>query len=260
MPLYLGIQLKSPNFIRWSTDEAESCDFALMTSCRETPPIRRDLQDTCLYEILTDSNLSRCRTEPFADPVFVHRVGKHWAISVNSTTRCHSTNTFTDVEQHQVMDNDAIILPPVALITTMDTSSLTCDKFFLPRVPPQVGTTVNLIQNLSVDPLNKELLDLDELLSNNTYWAKLPYFPPNMQAVIDFISNTPKPTFSNDFRTWSSHPISITAVVIIIVFIAVIIVVIYLYFCCIRTKKNNKNQNITIAMPSMKFLEKSVDG
>ncbi|UJR24368.1 hypothetical protein I4U23_005745 [Adineta vaga] len=225
MPLYLGIEQKSQKFIRWSTEEAVSCDFVLMTSCRETPAIRKDLQDTCLYEILTDSNLSECRTEPFADPVFVHRVGRHWAISVNSTTQCHSIKTFT------------------ALITTMDTSSLTCDIFFLPGVPLRIGSTVNLIQNLSVNPLDKDLINLHELLSNNTYWAKLPYFPPNMQAVIDFISNIPKPVFSNDFQTWSSHPISLITIVVILAFITLIGILIYLYF--IRTKKNNKSPNVT---------------
>ncbi|CAF1535619.1 unnamed protein product [Adineta ricciae] len=257
MPQYLGIQPNSRKFIRWSMEEATSCDFVLMTSCRETPAIRRDLQDTCLYEILTDSILSNCRTEPFADPVFVHRVGQHWAISVNSTTQCHSTNTFTDVEQHQLMDNNAITLPPVALITTMDTSSLLCDKFFLPGVPVRIRSTVNLIQNLSINPLNEELFNLHELLSNNTSWAKLPYFPPNMQAVIDFISNTPKPVFSNNFQTWSSHPISLVTIVIIVVFIILIGILLCLYY--VRAKKN-KTQNVTLKMPSMKVLEQLVDG
>ena len=100
-----------------------------MSSCRETPPIRKDWMDNCIYQILTDSNLTSCRTELYSDPVFVHRVGQHWVVTTKNSTKCH-LNTISDSEQHKIIDNDEITLRPVALITTMSTNSLTCDQFY----------------------------------------------------------------------------------------------------------------------------------
>ena len=33
-----------------------------------------------------------------------------------------------ELEQHKIIDNNEIILPPVSFITTVDTKMLTCDK------------------------------------------------------------------------------------------------------------------------------------
>ena len=46
MPAYIGIRPDSRQFIRWSREEAESCCFEVMTSCRIMPTIRKDLEDT----------------------------------------------------------------------------------------------------------------------------------------------------------------------------------------------------------------------
>jgi hypothetical protein len=249
MPAYLGIEPKSQQFIRWSKEEAAACDFTLMPSCRETPVRRKESEDDCLYQILTDSTLTDCRTEPYADKVFVRRVGQHWAVSTNTSTKCHSTTT-SDFDEHRLVDNDEITLPPVALITTMDTNSLTCDRFFLPGLPVKVGAPINLIYNESVNPIKKEFLDLQATLDNETHWAKLPYIPSDMQAIIDFITNTPKPATISYFERWRDHPISFVTIAIIGMIIALSIVVIYY----IR-KKKAVGTNITIAMPSMKALE-----
>ncbi|CAF4321656.1 unnamed protein product, partial [Rotaria sp. Silwood2] len=70
MPAFLGIEPKSQQFIRWSKEEAKACDFGQMSSCRETPARRKESQDDCLYQILTDSKLNDCRVEPYPDAVF----------------------------------------------------------------------------------------------------------------------------------------------------------------------------------------------
>ena len=131
MPAYVGIDSKTSQFLRWSKEEAKFCNFELMSSCRETPAIRKDLEDNCLYQILTDSPLTSCRIEGFTDSIFIHRIGQHCAISTNTTTKCHSVKIF-DMEQHMITNNEEITLPPVALITTMNSETLACDKFSLP--------------------------------------------------------------------------------------------------------------------------------
>jgi hypothetical protein len=71
-----------------------------------------------------------------------------------------------------------------------------------------------------------------------------------MQAIIDFVTNTPKPTTISDFQRWRDHPISFATIAIIVMIIAVGIVLLYY----IRTKKT-AGTHITIAIPSMKALE-----
>jgi hypothetical protein len=66
--------------------------------------------------------------------------------------------------------------------------------FFLPGLPTKVGRKISLIQNETINPIEEELIDLHSIINNNTHWAKLPYIPSNMQARIDFINNTPKPS------------------------------------------------------------------
>ncbi len=129
MPAFIGIESKSLQLIRWSEKEATSCNFELMSSCRETSTIQKDLEDNCLYQILTESSLTVYRTGPYPDPIFVHRAGQHQIVSTNTSTKCHLV-TPSESNQHKVIDNNETVLPPLTLITTMDTTSLTYNRFF----------------------------------------------------------------------------------------------------------------------------------
>jgi hypothetical protein len=80
--------------------------------------------------------------------------------------------------------------------------------------------------------------------------AKLPYIPQDMQAIIDFIRNTPKPITISYFQRRRDHPISFVTITILVMIMALGIVLLYY----IRTKKT-AGTNITITMPSMKELE-----
>ena len=78
MPAYIGIHPGSCQFIRWSQEEA-------------TPAIEKNLEGTCIYQILTDASLTACRIEPYPEPVVVRRLGHYWVVSPTSTTKCNST-------------------------------------------------------------------------------------------------------------------------------------------------------------------------
>ena len=123
MPTYIGIHPDPRQFIRWSQEEATACYFELMTSCRTTPAIRKDLEDTCIDQILTDTPLTACRIEPYPELVFIRRIGHYWAVSTNSTTKCHSAK-IPDSDQYKVMNHHAITLPPTALTATRDSTPL----------------------------------------------------------------------------------------------------------------------------------------
>ena len=172
MPAYIGIHRNSRRFICWSKEEAVPCDFELMTSCRSTPAIRKDLEDTCIYQILTDKPLTACRIEPYSESVFIHRIGHYWAVSTNSSTKCQSAK-IPDLDQYKVMDNHVITLPPTALIATTDSTALSCDRFYLPGLPTQLEPKIVLYLNTTINPINEPLLDLHSLIHNNTNWDKL---------------------------------------------------------------------------------------
>ena len=222
-----------------------------MPTCRESPIRLKEVEDDCIYQILTDSALKDCRTEAFPDKVFIRRVGQHWAISTYNSSKCHSV-TGDDLDQHILIDNEQVTLPEVVLIRADDEKSLACDRFIIPKAPVKVGEPINLIINESVNPSNKPLIDLQEVLANETHWAKLPYISSDMQVILDFISNTPKPVAITHLPTWSDHPISFATIAIVGASISIIIV---LMFCIYRMKKTSgPKTNITISMPSMKQL------
>jgi hypothetical protein len=249
MPAYIGLAQKSQQVIRWSEEEAEACAFTLMTTCRSTPPTRNQSQDECLYQILTDSPLKACRTETYKDPLFLRRVGHHWAISTKKNITCHSVTT-SDLDHHVIGSNEKITLPAMVIVTTADTKSLICDQFSLPGLPVSVATPIHLIYNESVNPIGKDFLDLQQTLANETHWAKLPYIPEDMQAVIDFIASTPKPITATYFQRFREHPVSLSTMVLVPMGITLSIILVYY----IRMKKNS-GTNITVALSSMKALE-----
>lgn len=249
MPAYIGIQPDSRQFVRWTKEEATPCHFELMTSCRVTPAIRKDLEDTCIYQILTDSSLTACRIEPYPESIFIRKIGHYWAVSTNSTTKCHSIK-ISDSDQHTIMDNHEITIPPIALVSTVDSTSLTCDCFFLPGLPIKLEPKIVLYQNATSNPIDEELIDLHSLIHNNTNWNKLPYIPSNIQTIIDLITNTTKPPeilFWGHFQTHST--LSFTMIMI-----GIVIVLISFQIYHFRFKKN-RGTKVTLNMPSWKTLE-----
>ncbi|CAF4608992.1 unnamed protein product [Rotaria socialis] len=126
MPAYPGINSKSHQLVRWSKEEAAACDFLQMTTCRESPVRRKETQNDCIYQLLTDAKLEDCRVEYFAGKLFVHRVGQYWAISTINATKCHTVAT-PEIEQHLLHGNEEITISSMALITTMNAKSLACD-------------------------------------------------------------------------------------------------------------------------------------
>jgi hypothetical protein len=252
MPAYLGIEHKSQQFIRWSKEEAATCDFEVMPSCRESPVRRKEFEDDCIYQVLTDSILKDCRIESFPDKIYTRQVGQYWVISTYNKSKCHAVSS-DDFSEHIVVDNEEVTLPETILIAVNNEKALVCDRFIIPKTPTKVGTPINLIYNESVSPSYKVLIDLEEALENETHWVKLSYITSNMQEVIDFISNTPKPVATNVFKIWRNHPISWITVAVIASLILVVIIVILFMFA--KKKTVGTTNSIIISMPSMKELE-----
>ena len=249
MPAYIGIRQDSREFVRWSREDAEPCSFQAMTSCRITPAIRKDLEDTCIYQVLTDIPLTACRIELYPDLVFIRQIGHFYAISTNSSTRCHSAK-IPDLDQYKVMDNHVITLPPTALIATKDSTPLSCDLFYLPGLPIQSKQKLVLYQNATINPVDEQVLDLHSYIHNNTNWEKSPYIPSHIQTIIDFITNTTQPPeilFWGQFKTHSTLTFNT-------ILIGVLVLVIIFLICYIRFKHQRK-PTVKINIPSLKTLE-----
>ncbi len=151
-----------------------------------------------------------------------------------------------------MVDNEQITIPEIALITVTEEKALVCDRFIIPQAPSKIDTPINLIYNESIRPSYQALVNLQEILDNETHWEKLPYIPSDVQAIIDFISNTPKPSKISDFKIWSEHPISFTMIMVVGTLILVIVVIIV--FVWGKKKQSAIDNRIVIAMPSMKEL------
>lgn len=219
MPAFIGKRSESREFVRWSQEESLYCYFDLMTSCRMTPPVQKDLEDICICQIIIDAPLTSCRIEPYPDLVCIRRVRRYWAIYTNSTTKCHSVHV-PDSNRFNVIDSHTIILFPNALITTIDSSPLSCDLFQLAGTPTQVGIKMVVYQNKTITNIDEEGLYSHSLIHNNSKRKKLIYIPSPVQIIMNLITNTTKPTevlILKYFKTHSS--ISLIMLLLVILFI-----------------------------------------
>ena len=71
MPACTGIDPDSRQFVQWSRKEAALCCFEVVTLCRITPAIQKDLENTCIYQVLSGTPLTACLIEPYPELVFV---------------------------------------------------------------------------------------------------------------------------------------------------------------------------------------------
>ena len=252
MPAYIGIHPDSRQFIRWSQEEAIPCYFEVMTSCRITPAIQKNLEDTCIYQILTDTLLTACRTEPYSESVFTCRIGHYWVISTNTTTTCH-LHKIPHPDQHRVMDNPAITLPPIAIITTKDSIPLICDRFYLDELPMQSKLKMVLYQNATINEIDARITDLHSLMHNNNNWEKLPYMSSHIQAIVDYMKSTtqsPEILFMGRFQTHSILSFTLILIGLLILLIAFLTCLI-----CYFRYKNMKKTRVKLTLPSWKTLE-----
>jgi hypothetical protein len=251
MPAYLGIEHLSQQFIHWSRDEARFCGFKIMPFCRESPIQRKEYEDDCLYQILTDSILENCRIELFYDKIFIHHIGQYWAISTFDKSQCHCVST-EDLDQHIIMTNKQITLPEMVLIRADDTKILACDRFTIPRRMINIGTPINLIYNASITAVDRTLINLQEALDNNTQWRKLPYLSSELHAILEFLNNTPTPIIHTNVPILANHPLSLVTITIVGILILVVLILIY-YISRMKKTIKSKN-NLTVMMPSLKQL------
>jgi hypothetical protein len=124
VPHMISISLETIELIQWTKEESEHCKLKVVSSCRQTPPIRRQWGETCLFQILTDSTLTLCRIEHEAESIFVQRIGQQWAISTMNETKCHRV-TQNEPKQYMITVNNQLTIPPIVLIALDEAAAIT---------------------------------------------------------------------------------------------------------------------------------------
>lgn len=248
MPYTISISTNTLELIQWTKEESDRCELKFTSTCRESPPIRRNWDETCLFQILTDANLTLCKIEQEFDPVFIRRVGQQWAISTRNETRCHRV-ILTDRDEHTVTNNNQIIIPPIALITTEQSTSLSCDNFILPKTTRDTTEFISIIENKKIRKMESQLIDLCQTLTNNTQWKKIPYLPDHMKAVIEHVMTlTPRVSITTTSQADDSMAIPTISITLSIVAMLLVIGSTFAYFFHMAIQKRKTK---TIVMPQI---------
>jgi hypothetical protein len=179
---------------------------------------------------LTETPLHSCRTERYSDPIFVHRIGSHWAISTNFSTSCHSVSISPIVHNYALHEADRL-LPPVSLITVAPNTTLVCDRFSIPSLPILNSPPLTILDSRCINASTVDFFDLHLSLTNDTRWNKLSYIPGHLQAILDFLATTSSTPIPHTVLGWSRHPFSSSAMILIVVLSLGLSVFIFVFFC-----------------------------
>ncbi|CAF2775647.1 unnamed protein product [Rotaria sp. Silwood2] len=242
MPHTVSISGKTLELIQWTKEESSSCQFKLLSSCRETPAVHKNWQKTCLFEIVTDSNLTLCRIELEPEPIFIQRIGPQWAISTINETRCHRVPQL-EHEQHAITTNNEITIPPISLITIDKSTTWSCDHFLLPGIANGTDKRITIIDDRKLNYDDSNLINLHQTMNNNTQWEKIPYIPGNIKNMIEYIITT-TPTSIQSTTSFYQHGLSIAIGILGVTTITSIVL-----YLRLRNKVSKTSTTEMITMP-----------
>ncbi|CAF1301565.1 unnamed protein product [Adineta ricciae] len=233
LPKAIGIDYANFQLIKWTESDFQACNFNDMSVCRETPPIITKWKNTCLHQILNDSILSACRTEPYNEDIFYQQIGSQWIISTTQMQRCNFATAHT-VNTPHLIQNTGRTLSTVTLITIPPKTTLLCDQFNIPASPEASGPPVSLWDFSLVNFTYGEKFDMSDYLRNHTRWPKIPFISNELQAVINFISQRSSPPSivptMPTLRDLHRHPIGILNIATLIIIISLLIILALCFF------------------------------
>lgn len=257
MPSYVGINKEENSSITWTNDDTSACIFDMITTCRVTPAQKLlEQENMCLAQILSGNPLKNCRTKhakvnlPYIQQVQTGR----WMISTNNTF-LHCIRTTTQIKPATKTavwsENEEAIIPPVAIISVPNGTTIYCPGFNLPGpITPDSKSIINIIKNLSTVPSMNEITDMHQDLLSNETWEKLPYINGDIDALLEkMISQTTQKSNNDDRIPWHSEHAGKVLIIIMFglgLFILVIIIVLFLR----RTKQPTDNI-VRIALQSV---------
>ncbi|CAF2027094.1 unnamed protein product [Rotaria magnacalcarata] len=135
IPRYWAINPTDNTTMEWHDPEESECNLQLMTSCRDTPPLRTISKDSCLGQIIGSLSLSSCHAKYVSHSgVFVRQLtDKIWVASSSESLHCLKIPKieYRTSNHHTSNVSQQIILPPVALVNVTPGYTILCPGFTL---------------------------------------------------------------------------------------------------------------------------------
>jgi hypothetical protein len=244
MPRYWAINPNDNTTIEWYDFEESGCELQLMTTCRDTPPFRTILNDTCFDQIVGGLALTKCRTTSIPRALFFLQKLRDnlWIVSSPKSINCLRTprsEYLSGVHQLWSMSEE-IILPPVAIVNVTPDYILACPGFTLTGRPiPLNVSSLVLLYNSSMLTTNISVFDINQYITRNTTWFKRALNDREINNLMEFIQE--KSTISNIHTSPSMHMWSY----VILIFSCILFGLgASLVYCAFRRQQRNNLQNL----------------
>ena len=229
MPAVIGIDFIRSYFVSWSPQQALTCDFRLMSVCRETPVIVTNWSNSCLYQILNHSALSHCHTETHQDSIFYKRIGSQWAISLNAPITCQFIR-FSNSTPPYILQNTPRTLPTVSIMTIPPHTSLTCPSFTIQASPTLQGSPMTIWDPTIFNNSLPDEFNLDQYLADMARWPKIPYITDELRAAYNYMVNNTMPPQLPTLRDVHRHPLGLLTLGTLVVVLGLIFILVYCHF------------------------------
>lgn len=193
LPQYWAINPENNNTIEWHKPEESGCDLQLMTSCRDTPPIRTVSKDTCLDQIIQRLPLSNCQITSIPDEKYFIRQlrDNFWVTSSREPVHCIKTakTQYYNVIQPTWSLSEEVILPPVSLVNVTDGYTISCPGFTLTGRPvaPKASSLIIMYKS-DVLTKNISVMNVHDYIIENMTWFKQKVAERERNTLMGFIN------------------------------------------------------------------------
>lgn len=233
IPRYWAINLVDNTTMEWYDSKGFECDLRSMLYCRDTPPIQKLSQKTCLGQIIGRHPLSTCLTTATSSSVsFLRQLGDNlWISSSSEPLHCIRTSKSdnANISEQTFNINEHVNLPHVAVINVTPGHVITCSEFVLTGRPIISNVSLILIfRNNTVFTSNFSIVNVHDHMKENTAWFDRNSFKLGSDSITPYMD-----TSTRDNALWTSHSICLGILLISIlgcVFLGVSSSMIYYIF------------------------------
>ncbi|CAF1221031.1 unnamed protein product [Rotaria magnacalcarata] len=243
MPQYWAINPVYDTTLEWYQPEEYGCNLQLMTTCRDTPPLRTITQDTCLGQILNQLPLTNCHmksTSPM--PFFLQQLTQNvWIVSAPRPIHCvkiPKTEYHPTHMQHIWTNNEPIIIPPVALVNVTPGYTIVCPRFTLVGRPNTTknSSSLTILSNHKLVSSSTTVVDIYQHLTENTTWFKTNWSETSIETLLN---HTHQPIAMPTLETYAPiHNWSSIRIVLIGLITTLFIIILNNYFFKQRYQRN----------------------
>lgn len=248
IPTHIAVNPSNNVTIEWYDRENLSCDFRYMTTCRDTPPFRLLTNDTCLGQIFSGNTLSKCFTTSVPPgPFFLtHLRDNLWITSSTQSLHC-VTVPRTEIPSLSFQTsslNEQLVLPPVALVNVLPSTTIVCPGFSIPGRPAdRLTSSIVILYNNTLTRNNVSVLNIHEHLKQSNSWSKVKFIGQEIENILQ-LAEQPQYT-TNSY----SHPMYISSFVMILIGCLLVISAITVVWYIRRCYSQHVLGNIRLTLP-----------